>query len=203
MKTLDSQEETRPAENAGWVNVVISHELKFVFFGIPRTANRATHWALMDLPGATRHGFLHEKGFPDKCRAYFTFCCMRNPYRRFLSWYRWRAQPHLLPESEIKYMSFKQYIEGIENGQLGPSTVRAYTENNRLDQVYRFEDLPRSLNSILQVRGIESVKLAKCGHKLSRHWQQFYDQELADRVYKICREDFEEFEYDRNSWLVN
>ena len=37
-------------ETVGMVNVVISHDLKFVYLGIPRTANRATHWALMGLP---------------------------------------------------------------------------------------------------------------------------------------------------------
>jgi hypothetical protein len=189
-------------ETVGMVNVVISHELKFVYLGIPRTANRATHWALMGLPGAIRHGFLHEMGIPTECREYFTFCCIRNPYQRFLSWYRWRAQPHPWG-SEAKNMSFHQYIEGVENGQLGPSTLRGFTENSRLDHVYRFEDLPRSLNSIREVKGIESVKLAKCGQKLSRHWRQFYDQELADRVYNICKADFDDFEYNRNSWRVN
>jgi len=187
-------------ETRGMVNVVISHELQFVYLGIPRTANRATHFALLELPGAFRHGLLHEMGIPDECNSYFTFCCVRNPYRRFLSWFRWRALPH--PWGSVaKGLSFEQYIERVENGQLGPMTVREYTEDNRLDHVYRFEDLPASLHSICQVLGIETLKLDQVGQKLSRHWQQFYDQRLADRVYRICQSDFEEFGYDKNSWL--
>lgn len=187
------------AVNTGMVNVIYSHELQFVFLGIPRTANRATHNALMELPGAIRHGFLHEMGIPNECRDYFTFCCVRNPYQRLLSWYRWRSQPHPW-ESEVNNMSFEQYVEGVENGRLGPCTLRSLTKNNRLDHVYRFEDLPGSLRSIKQVSGIETVRLAKCGQKLSRHWRQFYDQELADRVFHICKSDFEEFDYRRDSW---
>lgn len=186
----------------GMVSVVISHELEFVYLGIPRTANRATHFGLLQLPGAFHHGQLHEMGIPQECKSYFTFCCVRNPYRRFLSWYRWRGLPHAWG-SEAKDWTFGQYIDEVESGQLGPMTVRDYTEENRLDHVYRFEDLPASLHSIRQVPGIETIKLEQCGQKLSRHWQQFYDQQLADRVYQICKADFEEFEYDRNSWRTS
>lgn len=181
------------------VPVIISHQLKFVYLGIPRTANRATHWALMELPGTFRHGLLHEMGIPPECREYFTFCCVRNPYRRFLSWYRWRAQPHPWG-SEAKGLTFEQYITQVEQDKLGPSTIRGYTGPNRLDHVYRFEDLPGSLTSIKQIQGIQSVTLPKCGHKLSRHWQHFYNQELADRVYQICQEDFINYGYARDSW---
>ncbi len=183
----------------GMVNVVISHDLKFVYLGIPRTASRATHAALKTLSGAFQHGLLHEMGIPDECESYFTFCCVRNPYRRFLSWYRWRNQPHPWG-SPAKDMNFEQYIEATEAGKLGPSTVREFTLENRLDHIYRFEDLPNSLLSLTQIQGIESMKHLKCGQKLSRHWQKFYNQGLADRVYKICKSDFDEFGYDRESW---
>ena len=183
------------------VTVVISHELKFVYLGIPRTANRATQSALLTLPGAFRLGLLHEMEIPVECRDYFTFCCVRNPYRRFLSWYCWRKQPHPWG-SPANDMTFEQYIAASEAALLGPSTVREYTLNNRLDHVYRFEDLPNSVHSISQVDGIDAIKLNKFGQKLSRHWQQFYDQGLADRVFEICRPDFEEFGYDRGSWVT-
>jgi len=183
------------------VNMVISHELEFVYLGIPRTANRATHFALLQLPGAIQHSHLHEMEIPDQCKSYFTFCCVRNPYQRFLSWYRWRSIPHPWGQT-VKDWTFAEYVERVGNRELGPMTVRGFTQNNRLDHVYRFEDLPLSLQSIDRIRGIESVKLEVCGQKLSRHWQQFFDQRLADRVYRICQADFEEFGYDRDSWRM-
>jgi len=179
--------------------VIISHELEFVFLGIPRTANRSTHVALLELPGAHRHGLLHEMTIPQRCRDYFTFCAVRNPYRRFVSWYRWRSLPHPWG-GEAENMTFESYIVAVENGQLGPMTVHEHTGGNRLDHVFRFEELPHSLHAIEQIPGIETTCLEKCGEKLSRHWHKYYDQRTADRVFEICRSDFDDFGYQRKSW---
>lgn len=79
-------------------------------------------------------------------------------------------------------------------------TVREHTAELRLDYVYRFEELPQSLRMIDQVEGLHSIRLEKCGEKLGRHWQSFYDQQRAERVHAICRADFEEFGYAKASW---
>lgn len=184
------------------INMVISHEKRFVFLGIPRTANRAMHYALLRLPGAFRAGYLHEMGVPPECHEYFTFCCVRNPYQRFLSYYRWRRQKHPWGGDAIG-MSFEQYISAMEKGQLGPSTIRGHTENLRLDKVIRFEELPDSLLELNLFKGVDDFRLVKHGQKLSRHWKQFYDPQTADRVYQLCQSDFEEFDYDRNSWAID
>lgn len=159
---LKKPELLKLAENTGMVNVIFSHLLKFVFLGIPRTANRAAHRALMELPGATQHEYLIQRGIPKDCSDYFTFCCVRNPYQRFLSWYRWRAQPHAW-QSDVTDMSFAQYVRANERRQLGPVTIREFTNNNRLDHVYHFEGLPKSLLSIQSIDGIESINFKKCG----------------------------------------
>ncbi len=181
------------------INMVISHELKFVFLGIPRTANRAMHYALLKLPGAFRGGYLHEMGIPEECKEYFTFCCVRNPYRRFLAYYRWRAQDHPWGGDAVG-MTFEDYILAMEDGKLGPTTVRGHTENNRLDKVIRFEELPDSFSELRLGNSSSLLELKKHGQKLSRHWHMFYNVSLADRVFELCRSDFEEFGYDRDSW---
>lgn len=179
--------------------MIISEELEFVFLGIPRTSNRAMHLALLDLPGAYRNGSLHNMDVPAHCQDFFTFCAVRNPYRRTLAWFRWRQQPHPWG-SDAAGMTFDDFIEASAAGTMGPNTVRQFTQGLRLDHVIRYEDLPSSFHSIKSIPGIDQLRTIKIGQRLTRHWKMFYDQRLADRVFELTRADFEEFAYDRDSW---
>jgi hypothetical protein len=189
--------------------MILSHPLQFVFLGVPRTASRAMHAALKQLPGARQPwGGLHRMTVPAKARDYFTFCCVRNPYARLYSHYcccwgkrrRWWA-------GRVRVSSFGEYLEVLAAGKLGGScgsayhaTLRGYTGQNRLDAVIRYEDLPQSFHALSQVPGIENLALAAKGCRLAGDWQAKYTSALADRVYEIARPDFEEFGYDRESW---
>lgn len=179
--------------------MVISDQLQFVFLGIPRTANRAMHQALLQLPGAYQFGLLHTMDIPASCRSYFTFCTVRNPYRRLLAYYLWRRAPHPWG-SDAAGMSFDDYVAAAEQRSMGPCTVRGHTDPHRLDAVIRYEDLPASFHGLQQVPGIAQLELGPVGQRLSRHWQYFYNAELAHRVCELARADFEEFGYDPDSW---
>lgn len=180
--------------------MVISHPLKFVYLGIPRTANRATHLMLLELDGAEQVGLLHNMNVPAECRTYFTFCCVRNPYRRMLAYYLWRKMPHPWG-SDAAEMTFAQYLAACEAGAMGPNSVAEFTTGIRLDAVYRYEELPDSLFALAnQIRGLEHVAFPTIGQRLSRYWRHYYDQSLADQVWKLARDDFEQYGYDRESW---
>ncbi|RIK81726.1 MAG: hypothetical protein DCC68_07835 [Planctomycetota bacterium] len=192
--------------------MILSHRMKLVFLGIPRTASRAMHAALKKLPGARQPwGGLHRMTVPANARDYFTFCCARNPYPRLYSHYcccwgkrrRWWA-------GRVRVTSFAEYLEALAAGTLGGScgskyraTVRGFTGDNRLDAVVRYEDLPQGLIALAQRAGIAelaNLSLPRRGCCLASDWVRQYDQQLADRVYEIARADFEEFGYDRESW---
>jgi hypothetical protein len=98
--------------------MIVSHRLKFVFLGIPRTASRAMHAALKELPGARQPwGGLHRMTIPANARDYFTFCCVRNPYQRLYSHYcccwgkrrRWWA-------GRVRVRSFAEYLDVLAAG---------------------------------------------------------------------------------------
>ena len=179
--------------------MVISDQLRFVFLGIPRTANRAMHLALLQLPGAYQYGRLHTMDIPESCQSYFTFCAVRNPYRRFLAYYLWRRAPHPWG-SDAAGMSFGDYVAAAEKGEMGPSSVRGHTGSNRLDVVIHYERLPKSFHGIKQIPGINELEFRPVGQRLSRHWEYYYTRQLAEQVYDLTRPDFEEFGYDRDSW---
>lgn len=157
------------------------------------------HEALLTLPGAYRAGLLHAAEIPEECREYFTFCCVRNPYRRFLAYYLWRKLPHPWG-CEAEGLSFQQYFERMRDGNLGPVTVRQHLDKARLDQAIQYEGLPDSFRKVRGVAGIDQIELPPVGKRLTRHWTNYYDQHMADQVFELMRPDFEEFGYSQESW---
>ncbi|MEX2188633.1 MAG: sulfotransferase family 2 domain-containing protein [Pirellulales bacterium] len=197
--------------------MIVSHRLKFVFLGVPRTASRAMHVALKRLPGARQPwGGLHRMTIPPQAQDYFTFCCVRNPYPRLYSHYcccwgqrrRWWA-------GRVRVRSFAEYLDVLAAGSLGGScgskyrsTVRGYTGENRLDATVRYEDLadgdlPAALAGLAKrasIPALAELSLPRRGCCLASDWAGQYDERLADRVFEIARADFEEFGYDPESW---
>jgi hypothetical protein len=190
--------------------MIVSRQLRFVYLGVPRTASRAMHHALRQLPGARwLWGGLHRMNVPPRARDFFTFCCVRNPYQRLYSHYCccW-GKRHRFWAGRVRVRSFREYLETLAAGRLGGScgskyqlTVRGYTGENRLDAVVRYEDLPQSLLALAdRVPGIDTLTLPKRGCHLSGDWRGAYSDELAKMVYHLARADFDEFGYQQESW---
>ena len=147
--------------------MIVSNQLRFVFLGIPRTANRAMHSALLDLPGARRVGLLHNMDVPPSCRDYFTFCLVRNPYRRHLAYYLWRKMPHPWG-SDAQGFTFEEYIDRCGAGDMGPNTIKEFTGELRVDEVFRYEELPVELNRLAGRLGLsQPLTLPASGRRLS------------------------------------
>ena len=65
--------------------MVISHELKYVYIAIPRTASKSmSTWLVENFKGESigRH---HEWRVPTELREYLVFTIVRNPYERVVS----------------------------------------------------------------------------------------------------------------------
>ncbi len=181
--------------------MIVSHDLEFVYLGIPRTGNRATHELLSQLSGAKRVGLLHNMDVPDDCRTYFTFCCVRNPYRRMLAYYLWRRLPHSWG-SEAGGLSYPEYLAACPRGELGPCSISEFTSGLRLDAVYRYEELPQSLYALSQkLPGIENIAFPTIGRRLSRYWKAYYNKDVAEIVYDLAESEFQDYGYDRDSWM--
>lgn len=64
--------------------MIISHELRFVYIGIPRTGSKSMMQWLRDYPGHYLDGH-HRWEVPDECKDYLIFTVIRNPYDRWAS----------------------------------------------------------------------------------------------------------------------
>jgi hypothetical protein len=66
-------------------DMIISHEHKYIFVGIPRNASKSvSQWLVKNCKGKW-HGAHHQWKVPDECRGYLVFAVVRNPYERAAS----------------------------------------------------------------------------------------------------------------------
>ncbi len=161
---------------------------------------------------------------------WFRFCFVRNPYTRLFSAYKSKignpmAEPfyqiaqdeirdafdYPMPDGQDKpAVTFRDFVYYIRTGaRSGDShwcvqNLRLMQDLIPYDFVGRFEsfgpdfrEVLKRLNALANVLEMASEvrgKSASISHTAA------YDQELADIVYEMYREDFDSFGYDRDSW---
>ena len=75
--------------------MIISHKHKYVYISIPRTGSASMFIWLRDhydgeifiLHPFSEHGKF-DWDVPEECKSYFIFAMVRNPYERYLSWWK-------------------------------------------------------------------------------------------------------------------
>ena len=192
--------------------MIVSEKLKLLFIEVPRTGTTSMAEALLALPGAIRlstRKTAHHTEVPVKeWREFFTFATVRNPYAREYSVYQLRRQYktpqrwwHKGTVSAAKGKSFKQYIRWLQRGKgLEFDTPMAvFLRPVRIDKLLRFEELPGAFEDLDFAREF-SLELPKLNTVIDDDWRGHYDKSTAEAVWEYAHEDFETFDYDRNSW---
>ena len=113
------------------------------------------------------------------------------------------------PGSSLPFATFVDYVEsqaeGARNHHWDAQSVVLATDLIHYDRLYTLEnDYFDGMLQIFSELGLSrewlSERLAKPLNKVERPDEQVYTTELADRVFRIYQNDFEQFGYDRNSW---
>jgi hypothetical protein len=65
--------------------MIISHELEYVYVGIPRTASKSVSQWLVEYYRGEWFGFHHQWRAPEQAAHYLRFTVVRNPYERSAS----------------------------------------------------------------------------------------------------------------------
>tara|TARA_B100000401_G_scaffold199391_1_gene134440 strand:+ start:3748 stop:4335 length:588 start_codon:yes stop_codon:yes gene_type:complete len=193
---------------------MISHKLKFIFIHIPKTSGNSLSLYLKDLidnevviknsPVGKNQGIkilcehqkcdikhasidYYKKLYGEKINDYFKFTIVRNPYDRILSFYFWNkgGENHAFDRDEFitfvkKGISF-QY-EGIDN-----SFHIVYFEN-------LIHDL-KKLNIFKNHVDFNDYPTLNASYNSQLDYNEIYDKELKDLVYKNYKKDFLRFGY--------
>ncbi len=163
---------------------------------------------------------------------WFRFCFVRNPYSRLFSSYKqkildltspWvgfresireKAGYPTPPDSSPKMVGFGDFVRYIgeqfdddRDGHWRSQTGILHLEAIQYDFVGRMESFTRDFTSILQRFSAPAELIASVPDIVNATQRlpltMTYDQKLADYVYGTFRDDFEAFDYDRDSWMID
>jgi hypothetical protein len=182
----------------------VSEKYKFLWWAPERTGSRGTANVLsyfdFKLDGkivsdSKTYNYTHQCLYNELYNDYKIIVNVRNPYGRVLSIFQ-----NYCGEFNISKETFKRYL--FEQVAYGKDSEIIHRPNfvKTPDYVLRLEHLEEDYSKLpfIKNRFTESQI-----HWLSIHgkpitdWNEFYDQEMKDFVYKICKEQFDKFGYSK------
>jgi len=200
---------------------LISHEHKFVFIHIPKTAGSSIELFFEKKLGVPKNQCADPKGCPgihydeltdDICSEYFMFTFVRNPWARMVSLHKYWFFNRPYYNRRIGHLpkDFKYFCDNTEHvfDHL-PSAERVHIlpqvdlNGNGdcmkyVDYVGRFENLKEDFNIICDKLGVSGVK-RKLRHRRSSHtkkpYWEYYDDETRQIVAEKYAKDIEYFGY--------
>jgi len=161
------------------------------------------------------------------------FCFVRNPYYRLFSAYKSKMLDYLDPQyrwvrDEIRascgyplrngipagVVTFRDYVtfvearlETVPDGHWSRQTDLLRPELIPYGEIGRFEHFQHDFERILRRLHAPDELLATCTDVMNPTTKMYhaavYDRELAGRVYRMYKADFEAFGYERDSWLFD
>lgn len=186
--------------------MIASESLRMVFLAIPRTGSFSITQTMTEhCQDLVKFGH-HRMDVPRQYlfQGFYVWAVARNPYARMLSHYRHRARCH---PRKVGPMTFRQFVERTSaetwselNMMNDPPAVRwPLPKIAPVVNWFRYECLEEEWKRLPFWRG-EAPPLHHINQSIS-NWG-FYDQELADKVFRYYGPDFDRFGYDRESWRI-
>ena len=170
--------------------------------------------SLVDLDDATQKEVLESDGF-------FRFAIVRNPYSRVVSAWKNKVVP-CEPGAERLYLEIKGRLPDMHAKELiafdefvsylGKIDLRASDPHWRrqVDHLFldalsfslvgKMEDMSGAMERFQQHLGLAEPLMTGKKNVSAPVGLATYDQNLADKVYSLYREDFERLGYNRDSW---
>ena len=163
---------------------------------------------------------------------WFRFCFVRNPYSRLLSGYksavmnlnspyvgfresiRERAGYPTPPDATPRMVGFRDFVryigeqsENERDGHWKSQTGSLHMEAIQYDFVGRMESFSHDFTKVLQ-QFSAPVELIATVPQIVNATKELplaiaYDKKLADYVYGVFEDDFDGFDYDRDSWMMD
>ena len=202
--------------------MVISHTLKYVYIGVPRTGSKSTSRWLTNNYGGEYIGFHHQWRVPEEARDYLIFTIVRNPYERVTSGTFAKAWSGLKPQEKLREFvgppakateSLEERIqeetlrkdasftyEGTANVPESCMNQWFYTQRAGVSLVLFFERIPECLRDLPFVTGDD---LPEFPHVLERgirppgDFFDHFDDDEEKVTWAYASEDFEAFGYRR------
>ena len=194
---------------------MISHEHKFIFLHIPKTAGTSMLEALSEYlhlssPAKFRYG--HPKleeyfdSFNDKynLEEYFIFSFCRNPFDRLVSAFNYiqgggvnRFDERLRDDLGLQNLEFKEFALNLLNQDLPEHFMPQvnFFAGRNLNFVGKFENIQQDFDIVCDKIGIPRQKLPHRNKRNHKHYTEYYDDETRQIVAEKYAKDIEYFGY--------
>jgi len=205
--------------------LIVSHEHKYIFFAVPKTATHTVREALRAHLGADDweqqvlfgeqflpiaqiaklgHGHITAQEIQPHLDAsqwheYFKFGFVRNPFDRFVStcFFLNRSNPSFA-NSAVAFMKERLPRKRFQQRVLvRPQHLQLCDSGGQLalDFVGRYEDLQRSYDTICERIGIPGTELGSRNASIHSTYVDYYDDELRQLVATFYADDLRIFDY--------
>ncbi len=173
-------------------NGIIIHELKTVWFSIPKNASTTlkVHFAnTLGIPFKNPHNVKFERTW-HPVEGYFNFALVRNPYERLYSlWSSWDNVHYERVYNKYKGlfykgMSYRDYVASVTSldyDETDPHFMPQYLQIPKSVHVEKIED-----NLLLKILGMHNST------------QKPNKAPQDERIFNYYKEDFERFRYSKN-----
>lgn len=193
--------------------MLISDKHKFIFIHIPKTAGSSIKNNILpycndgqlkisgenftDLNGYHPHVTISPKQV-DVYKDYYKFACVRNPFQRYVS--MWKFFKKRKPQ-EFNNINFEKFIDDIVhiknkiNSKLQYTYI--YNNNNTLlvDKIIKFENLQGDFSSVCNSINIPTSQLPHLKNSGNYDYMEYYNSEMLDKLRLFCKKDLDLFGY--------
>lgn len=206
------------------MTMVINHKHRFLFVHIQKTGGTSVTEALFTVEGTRSVGHAHsmiDTLDPTVYSGYHTFCFVRNPFDRLVSWWNMMVRKgacndfsrYLLSRGHgfSQFLDMKDVIyEGNPDEREFPEAYPKSIAFNQLDYmngpdgrlavdfIGRYENLERDFAEVCGRIGLE-LRLPHANSFPRKPYWHYYNAEDVDKVRSMCKRDLEFFDYEFNA----
>jgi hypothetical protein len=190
---------------------MISHEHRFIFVHIQKTAGKSLLKPLGLPPGADHRFARQQRADYGEAlwHAYFKFAFVRNPWDRLVSGYHYRIRggsqrPGDLARAKLYPRSFRKFCRNLDRFMNLPDEhmfvpqwqwISDPQERMIIDFVGRYEALDQDFETVCRRLGLPVKRLPHVNQSKHRPYPDYYDRETRDLVARAYERDIELFGY--------
>lgn len=183
---------------------MICFDKKIIFIHIPRCAGESIKEYLKTISADWKDNYKHlklyeyEYYYKINLKDYFIFTCVRNPYDRMFSLFRYLKNK--LKYKRLETLKFSEWVLNMENKksfEINPQSAFLLHENNYEVVFLKSENLRKDFNkNIIKHLGLEKHEL-NINNNLKKTKGYRLSDKMDDIIYNFYKIDFKSFKYKR------
>lgn len=192
----------------------ISHEYKFVYITIPKTASSTVKMTLNKFcepefrPKNDKDALylphspvvVIKKLFTDNkwdWDNYFKFTFVRNPWAMVVSYYTFLRRRQ---KKNTVSKTFKEFVTAYFNPMCMSGWARPFPITSEMDYIGQVENIQQDYDIICDKIGLPRTQLKHSNKtKIRKHYSEYYDNETRDYINEIYKDVIDMFNYKFNS----